>query len=402
MAVQRRGLEPRRPPRARVSTLRRELRAGGFDVVHVHEPVAPIDRLGRPDERRRAACRDVPLLLGVRPAAQDRGADRRPPQAQPPAGADRGLRGRGLDRAALLRRALPGHPERRRRCPRAGRRAPRRARARASRCGSRSSARPSSARACPCCCAPSRRCAREVPAELMVDRLHRRRAGAAARRGRGRDRARARRRRRQGAPAARRRPAVRAVARRRVLRHGPDRGVRRRHAGRGLRHRRLPRRRRATACDGLLVPRGDATGWPRRCATWRNDPARVERARGQRGRAAPSATRGRGSPSRSSSAYEDARAVPQPETRRERAAVKIGAAPRRRPAARPRAAAAVARARARRRRAAAAGARAALLGGAGAGDGVGSVPGGRAHRAGPDRRLARALEPAVGAVRRWR
>ena len=25
-----------------VSTLRRELRAGGFDVVHLHEPVAPV------------------------------------------------------------------------------------------------------------------------------------------------------------------------------------------------------------------------------------------------------------------------------------------------------------------------------------------------------------------------
>ena len=34
---------------------------------------------------------------------------------------------------------------------------------RASRCGSRSSARPSSARACPCSCAPSRRCAPKFP-----------------------------------------------------------------------------------------------------------------------------------------------------------------------------------------------------------------------------------------------
>ena len=40
-----------------VSALRRELRAGDFDVVHVHEPVAPVDRLGHADERRRATCR---------------------------------------------------------------------------------------------------------------------------------------------------------------------------------------------------------------------------------------------------------------------------------------------------------------------------------------------------------
>ena len=49
-----------------VSTLRRELRAGGSDVVHVHEPAAP-SRLGRADERRRALvgtfhCYSDPVL----------------------------------------------------------------------------------------------------------------------------------------------------------------------------------------------------------------------------------------------------------------------------------------------------------------------------------------------------
>ena len=115
-------------------------------------------RLGRADERRRATCRHVPLLLGVGASAQARRAARRAAQAQPPARADRGVRGRGVDRAALLRRPLPGDPERRRAA--AGRRAGAARRApRASRCGSRSSARPSSARACRCCCARSRRCA---------------------------------------------------------------------------------------------------------------------------------------------------------------------------------------------------------------------------------------------------
>ena len=145
-----------------VSTLRRELRAG---VVRrrPHPRAGRADhRLGRADERRRATCRHVPLLLGVGPAAQDRRAARRAPQAQPPQRARRGLRGRRLDRPALLRRPLPRDPERRRRARR--RRAGAAPRARpASRCGSRSSARPSSARACPCCCAPSRRCAARSP-----------------------------------------------------------------------------------------------------------------------------------------------------------------------------------------------------------------------------------------------
>ena len=43
-----------------------------------------------------------------------RRAPRRPPQAQPSEPADRGLRGRGVDRPALLRRPLPGDPQRRR------------------------------------------------------------------------------------------------------------------------------------------------------------------------------------------------------------------------------------------------------------------------------------------------
>ncbi len=74
----------------------------------------PGDRLGRADELRRPAGRHVPLLLRDGAAAPRRPPAGRAPQAQPPRRADRGLRGRRMDRAALLRRPLPGRPQRRR------------------------------------------------------------------------------------------------------------------------------------------------------------------------------------------------------------------------------------------------------------------------------------------------
>ena len=168
LAVQRRGLEPRAAPRTAVSTLRRELRAGGFDVVHLHEPVAPVDRLGRADvaPTRRWSARSTATRRRVPPHTIADAAGRAA-QAQPPDRADRGLRGRRLDRPALLRRRLPRRPQRRRA---ARRRRARAARARARRAAARScsSARPSSARACRCCCARSRRCASQVPGELTI------------------------------------------------------------------------------------------------------------------------------------------------------------------------------------------------------------------------------------------
>ena len=118
-----------------VSTLRRELRAVDFDVVHVHEPVTPVvgwDAL---------TSADAPLVgtfhcySESEAAAHGRRAARRAPQAQPPERAHRRVRGRRVDRPALLRRPLPDHPQRRRaaRGRRAGAAPPRAGRAAADR-----------------------------------------------------------------------------------------------------------------------------------------------------------------------------------------------------------------------------------------------------------------------------
>ena len=155
---------PTSPGRRRaIARLRRELRAGRFDVVHVHEPVAPVvgwDALTSADapvvgtfhcysERARAA-HGGRRCMGARRKLNHLAA------------ADRRLRRRRVDRPPLLRRRLPDHPQRRRASRPAA--CPRRAHGpRASRCASPSSARPSSARACRCCCAPSRRCAPRSP-----------------------------------------------------------------------------------------------------------------------------------------------------------------------------------------------------------------------------------------------
>ena len=101
------------------------------------------------------------------PAARRRGADGRAAQAQPAGRADRGLRRRRLDRPALLRRRATGSCRTASSCRTAARR-PRACARAASRWRSCSSARPSSARACRCCCARSRRCAGTCPARLTI------------------------------------------------------------------------------------------------------------------------------------------------------------------------------------------------------------------------------------------
>ena len=266
-----------------VSVLRRELRAGGFDVVHLHEPVAPFacwDTLCASDA---PLVRHVPLLLRERHLQQRREPHGRAPPAEPPARAHRGLRGRGVDGAALLRRQLPRRPQRR--APAAGAACrpgaapPRRAAAdRLRRPGGRAQG---PARAAACLRGAARapggaaaRGRRDRRGDRTADARHPRRlrAGQVQRRGQAR-RARAG------------RHAVRAVARRRELRHGPDRGVRRGTpvvasdiAG-----------YRDVVCDGVdgvLVPRGDPTALAEVLRDLALDPARRDALAGAAARSA--------------------------------------------------------------------------------------------------------------------
>ena len=137
------------------ATLRRELRAGAFDVVHVHEPVAPVPgwlALAVADSplvgtfhtyTERVAAHAVAALWGSR-----RNLNR--------------LHVRIAVSEAAVQAASTGS------CPtasccRPGAHRNRVTGSRASRSRSRSSARRSPARACRSCCAPSRLCASTCP-----------------------------------------------------------------------------------------------------------------------------------------------------------------------------------------------------------------------------------------------
>ena len=240
LAVQRRGLQPLVGPHA-VSTMRRELRAFAPDVVHLHEPVAPVvgwDALSSADaplvgtfhcysESRlphaiagmigaRRKLNRLNLRLAVSEAAAWTGRRfygghyRVIPN---------GVRSRG-GHAAPPRRRAPGDPLR---IVFVGQTVER--------------------KGLPVLLRAFEALRAQVPAELtivgatqdeiaplLVDG-----AGVTAL-GRVDDAAR-------HAALLERRPAVRAVARRRVVRDGADRGVRRRPPRRRVRHRRLPRRR---------------------------------------------------------------------------------------------------------------------------------------------------------------
>ena len=187
-----------------VSRLRTELATGGYDVVHLHEPIAPVACVGR------ALAADLPLVgtfhcySANRRHEQPRQRRRRLAAAQPAARAHRGVRGGRLDRAALLRRALPRHPQRR------ARRAASRARSRARAPGRSAAARlrrPGGRAQGPAGAAARLRGAARAPARAAGDR--RRDAGGGRRRAARRPRrARARQglRRAQAPGAARGRP----------------------------------------------------------------------------------------------------------------------------------------------------------------------------------------------------
>ena len=226
-----------------VVRLRRALEQGRFDVVHVHEPVAPaigwdavystraplVGTFHCYSENR--VSNNIANLIGAR---QNLNHLQR---------ADRRLGGRRVDRPALLRRALPDHPQRRRPRRRARRARPRAAPRRRAAAAAHRIRRPGGRAQ-----GPARAAARLRGAA----RAHPGGADDHRRRGRGHRPGRPRRRRHlrvgQGlrraevGRAARRRRALRALAGRRVLRHGAHRGVRGRHAGRGVGHRGLPRR----------------------------------------------------------------------------------------------------------------------------------------------------------------
>ena len=251
----------------------------------------PAGRLERGARQRGADRRHLPRLLDQGAPQLRRHGVRRPPHVQPPLGADRRLRGRRLDRAALVRRPLRDRPQRRRR-----RRRPDRAEAalrgaagrlRRPRRGAQGAAdpaqrlrRPRRARALPADRDRGREGGRPaLPRRPGDDALHRP--------------ARPRLRRGALAPPARRRRALRALALRRELRHGPHRGLRRRHARDRLGDRRLQRRRQRRRRRRPRAARATRSASPRSCSAPTTNPSACGRWGRLRARA-PSATPGRG------------------------------------------------------------------------------------------------------------
>ena len=97
-----------------VGTLGRELRHGGYDVIHVHEPNAPFVGFFAAEAAR------VPLVGTYHCYSTEHAGqrlhverDRGPPPVQQDRRADRRVRGRAVDGRALLRRPLPDRAQRR-------------------------------------------------------------------------------------------------------------------------------------------------------------------------------------------------------------------------------------------------------------------------------------------------
>src|SRR4051812_10770626 len=143
------------------ATLRRELRAGAFDVVHVHEPVAPVPGwlalpvadsplVGRSPPTP-SAPPPAPSPRWGAPAATSTGCTCGSRCPRPPPGPHSGSSAASTGSCPTASCCRPGAR------PRPAPAGP------ASRSRSRSSARRSPARACRCCCARSRRCASTCP-----------------------------------------------------------------------------------------------------------------------------------------------------------------------------------------------------------------------------------------------
>ena len=91
----------------------RELRSGGYDVVHIHEPVAPAIGWTATDWTPTALVGTFHTYNEHWLSHGDRGCPWRPAHAEPAARPHRRIPTRGVDRHAVLRRALPRDPERR-------------------------------------------------------------------------------------------------------------------------------------------------------------------------------------------------------------------------------------------------------------------------------------------------
>ena len=189
--------------------------------------------------------------------------------------------------------------------------APRRGR-RARRCGSPSSARPSSARACRCCCAPSRRCATTSPVELTIVGADRDEVapllldGTRASHALGKVSDDARRPPRWPRPTCSCAPSLGGESFGMVLTEAFAAGtpvVASDIAG----YRDVVR----DGVDGVLVPRGDATALAEALRDLALAPERRARDGREAPRAARRATPGRASPPRSSRPTSDAIAVPR-------------------------------------------------------------------------------------------